>query len=405
MAILTIISFVLIGGLLIFIHRGGHFVVRRAIYGAEQPVDPALSVDRRSVCARIAIVLAGPAANFLLAVLLFWGVLALVGRPGFLPTVGKPEPGSAAAISGLQAGDRIVTVVGRPVRTWGDVDAAIQATKGKPVSFKIERDEGRWEVTITPRLKIFTDGFGVKQYVWTIGVGPFVSTTVGNVLEGFPAGDAGIRVGDRIVAVNGAPIETWEELTERIHPRAGQRVRLRVERDGKRFDVTLEPKASARQEIRGRTVTRGVIGATPKQGVAYRRLAPVTALVEAARRTSAQITLIFQSVWHTVAAVVSGQSKDDPILLAQLADEQHRRGFVDQIIFTAILSINLGVLNLLPLPFLDGERLCFLLVELVQRRPVSLGLRRFVQWAVVLLLVVLLVQSFAHNILQIFKKL
>lgn len=404
MAILTIISFVLIGGLLIFIHRGGHFVVRRAIYGAEQPVDPDLSVDRRSVCARIAIVLAGPAANFLLAVLLFWGVLALVGRPGFLPAVGKPEPGSAAAVSGLRTGDRIVTVTGTPVRTWGDVDAAIQASKGKPVSFRIERDGGRWEVTITPRLKIFTDRFGVKQYVWTIGVGPFVSTTVGNVLEGFPAGEAGIRVGDRIVAVNGAPIKTWEELTKRIHPRAGQRVRLRVERDGKRFDVTLKPKAYARQKIGGRTVTRGIIGATPEQGIEHRRLAPVTALVEAARRTSAQITLIFQSVWHTVAAVVSGQSKGDSILLAQLTDEHHQRGFVNLIIFSALLSINLGVLNLLPLPFLDGERLCFLLVEFVQRRPVSLGVRRFVQWSVILLLVVLFVQSFAHKILQIFKK-
>lgn len=405
MAILTIVSFILIGGLLILVHRGAHRLVGRAVYGPDQPVDPDLAIDRGSVFLRIAIVLAGPAANFLLAALLFWGVFALVGSPGFLPVVGTPEPGSAAAISGLRAGDRILAVMGKPVRTWKDVDTAIRASKGTALTVRIDRDGDRWEVTLTPRLKFFTDGSGARHDVLTIGVGPFVSPIVGHVVEGFPADEAGLRVEDRIVAVDGEPIETWEDLTKRIHPRAGQKVRLTVERDGKQLDVALTPRASATQDVGDRTVTRGLIGVTPEEDFGYHRVAPVAALVEAARRTAAQVTLIAQSIWHTATGIVFGQSKDDPILLAQLTGEQHRQGVVNLILFTALLSINLGMLNLLPLPFLDGERLCFLLVELIQGRPVSLGMRRFVQCSVVLLLLALVISSFSPYVYRFLQTL
>lgn len=405
MAILTILSFILIGGFLILVHRGGHFVVGRAVYGADQPVDPYLAVDRRSVSLRMAIVLAGPAANFLLAMLLFWGVLALVGSPGFLPVVGTPEPGSAAALSGLRAGDRILAMMGRPVRTWKDIDAAVRASQGSPLTVRIDRDGDRWEVTLTPRLKVFTDGSGGRRYALTIGAGPFVSPIVGHVVEGFPADEAGIRVGDRIVAVDGQRIETWEDLTKRIHPRAGQKVRLKVERDGKQLDVTLTPRPSARQDVGDRTVTRGLIGVTPEEDSGYHRVAPVAALVEAARRTTAQMTVIAQSIWDTVTGVVFGQSTDGPILLAQLTGEQHRQGVVNLILFTALLSINLGMINLLPLPVLDGERLCFLLVELIQGRPVSLGMRRFVQCSVVLLLLAVVISSVWPHVYQFLQTL
>lgn len=405
MAILTILSFILIGGFLILIHRGGHFAVGRAVYGPDQPVDPDLAVDRRSASARIAIVLAGPAANFLLAALLYWGVFALVGSSGFLPVVGTPEPGSAAALSGLRAGDGILAVMGKPVRTWKDVDAAVRASKGSPLTVRIDRDGDRSEVTVTPRLKVFTDGSGGRQHVLTIGVGPFVSPIVGHVMEGFPADEASIRVGDRIVAVDGEPIETWEDLTKRIHPRAGQKVRLKVERDGKQLDVTLTPRASTRQDVGGRTVTRGLIGVTPEEGFGYHRVSPGAALVEATRRTTAEMTLVVQSIWHTVAGVVFGQSTDSPILSTQLTDEQHRQGLVNLILFTALLSINLGMLNLLPLPFLDGERLCFLLVELIQGRPVSLAMRRFVQCSVVLLLLALVISSFSPYVYRFLQTL
>lgn len=405
MAILTILSFILIGGFLILVHRGGHFVVGRAVYGADQPVDPDLAVDRRSVSLRMAIVLAGPAANFLLAMLLFWGILALVGSPGFLPVVGTPEPGSAAALSGLRAGDRILAVMGRPVRTWKDIDAAVRASKGSPLTVRIDRDGDRWEVTLTPRLKVFTDGSGGRRSVLTIGAGPFVSPIVGHVVEGFPADEAGIRVGDRIVAVDGQRIETWEDLTKRIHPRAGRKVRLKVERDGKQLDVTLTPRASARQDVGDRTVTRGLIGVTPDEDSGYHRVAPVAALVEAARWTTARMTVIAQSIWDTVTGVVFGQSTDGPILLAQLTGEQHRQGVVNLILFTALLSINLGMINLLPLPVLDGERLCFLLVELIQGRPVSLGMRRFVQCSVVLLLLAVVISSVWPHVYQFLQTL
>ena len=320
MTILTIISFVLIVGFLIFIHRGGHFVVGRAFYGADQHSDLDLSFTHLSVWARITIVLAGPAANFLLAVLLFWIVFAFVGRPV-----------------------------------------------------------------------------------------PSVSTNVGLVMEGFPAAEAGIVVGDRIVAVNGEPVESWEEMTKRIHTRPRQNVRLTVERREKRFETILTPSRSTQQNVAGRTLTIGLIGIHPSEGLVYERLDPLTALVEAGKRSFSAILTIFQSVWKTMAGALSSQVTGGPIPMVQMIAPQVEQGSFSMIIFTALLSINLGVLNLLPLPFLDGGRLCFLVVEFLRGRPVSLTVQRTVQWLIVALLVALMMLAvylaFRDEIFQFLKTL
>ena len=316
----TVLPFVLILGLLILVHMLGHFVVKRAFYGVDQPLDLDLSFDYTSVWTRIPIVLAGPAANFLLAVLLFWGVLAFVGRPV-----------------------------------------------------------------------------------------PLISTTVGVVRPGFPAAEAGMRTGDRIVAISGEPVETWEELARQIRPRAGQAVRLTIERGGGRFEVILTPRAFTRQDAGDRTLTMGIIGIAPTVDFVYDRLNPLTALVEAAKRTLGTIVNIFWSVWKTVEGVISPQTTTGLILMAQMTGQQVPQGFVNLIFFTALLSINLGMLNLFPLPFLDGGRLCFLVVESIRGRPVSLKARRTTQWVMVLLLAVLMILAvyltFHDEIFQFLKTL
>jgi regulator of sigma E protease len=352
MTVMTIIYFTVVLGLLIFVHELGHFLVAkragvgvlkfslgfgRRLFGfrkgeteylvsaiplggyvkmvgedprevviddagqafdaAGHPLDLEKSFAHKSVGKRFAIVLAGPGANFLLAVVLFWGVFALVGRPVFPAVAGKPDAGSAAAVAGIQPGDRIVAVMGSPVRTWEEVEGAIEASRGNPLRFSIERDGARRDVTVTPRRKVFTDFFGDEQQVWAIGVRPFIAPRVGRLMEGFPAAEAGIQVGDRIVAVNGEPVDTWGELAERIHARAEQDVTLTVERDGERFPIILTPKTSSQQDATGRTVTVGLIGISPAEAFVYERLDPLTALVDANVRTVTTSAKILWIVW------------------------------------------------------------------------------------------------------------
>jgi len=186
-------------------------------------------------------------------------------------------------------------------------------------------------------------------------------------------------------AVNGEQVKNWQEMTQQIHPRAGQTVRLTVERDGKRFEVVLTPRAITQQSVGDRTVTVGAIGVAPADGFVTNRLKPLTALVEASKRTGETIVMIIMGMGKVIVGVFSLQTTGGQILMAQMTAPQVQQGFVNMILFTALLSINLGVLNLLPFPFLDGGRLCFLVIEVLQGRPVSLKVLRMAQWGAVAL--------------------
>ncbi|MFQ5882301.1 MAG: RIP metalloprotease RseP [Candidatus Methylomirabilales bacterium] len=456
MTLATVLSFIIILGLLIFVHELGHFLVAkragvgvlkfslgfgrrlvgfkkgeteylvsaiplggyvkmagedprevliddtgRAFDGEGQPLDLQRSFAHKSVWARTAIVLAGPGANFLLALLLFWGVFALVGRPVFLPVAGKPQPDSPAAVAGLQPGDRIVAVIGSSVSTWGEVEAAIQASKGKPVSLSIERRGLRHELTVTPRQEILTDLFGEERQVWVIGVGPFIPTTVGRVMSGFPAAEADVRAGDRIIAVDGEPVQTWEELARRIHARAGQEVTLTVERGGEHFSITVTPRASTQQDPAGRAVTVGLIGIIRAEGFVYERVDPLTALYHAGARTAAISVKILWVLVKIVEGAISPRTIGGPILMAQMTGEQVQQGLLNLIFFTALLSINLGVLNLLPIPILDGGHLCFFLIEMSRGKPVSLKKREIAQRVGLVLLVALMIFAFYNDVFRL----
>ncbi len=456
MTVATLLSFIFILGLLIFVHELGHFLVAkragvgvlkfslgfgRRIFGVRrgeteylvsaiplggyvkmvgedprevvidetgecydatgQPLNLERSFAHKSVWSRIAIVMAGPGANFVLAVVLFWGVFTLVGRPGFPPVAGKPEQGSAADAAGLRAGDRILAVMGSPVKTWGDVTAAVEASGGKPVSLRIEREGVARELTVAPRQETFTDLFGDERQAWAIGVGPFISTTVGRVMDGFPAAGAGVKAGDRIVAINGEPVETWKDLAGRIHNRAGQEIVLVVERGGERFPITVTPKATTQQDVAGETATVGRIGISPVESFVYHRLDPVTALVGAVERTAATSVTILWVLGKMVEGAVSPRTIGGPILIAQMTGEQIQQGFLNLIFFTALLSINLGVLNLLPIPILDGGHLCFFFIELLRGKPLSVKKREMAQRVGLVLLVALMVFAFYNDIFRL----
>ncbi|MFQ5989309.1 MAG: RIP metalloprotease RseP [Candidatus Methylomirabilales bacterium] len=452
----TVIPFVIMLGLLIFVHELGHFVVAkqvgvgvlkfslgfgrrllgfkkgdteyqlcavplggyvkmmgddprevviddtgRAFDSSGEPLDLEKSFAHKSVWARIAVVLAGPGSNFLLALLLFWGIFSLVGRPVFPPVAGKPEPESAAAVAGIQRGDRIVAVMNRPVTWWDDIEAAVQASEGNSLSFRIERDAVQRDITVTPRPEILTDFFGDEHQVWAIGVMPFVPPTVGRVLDGFPAKKAGIRVGDRIVAVNGEPVGSFEELARQIHVRPGQEVTLTVERTGERLPITVIPKAVTQQDVSGRTMTQGRIGITPAEGLKYEKLHPLIALSHATVATASTSVMILRVLWKMVEGAVSPRTIGGPILMAKMTGEQAQQGLDRVIWLTAVISVNLAILNLLPIPILDGGHLCFFFIELLRGKPVSLKMREMAQRVGLVLLVALMIFAFYNDIFRL----
>lgn len=456
MTIAVIISFIIILGLLIFVHELGHFLVAkrmgvgvlkfslgfgRRLFGfkrgeteylvsaiplggyvkmvGEDPrevvtdgtgrafdhegrlLDPERSFSHKSVWCRVAIVLAGPGANFLLALLLFWGVFAIVGRPVFPAVVGRPQEDSPAAVAGLRPGDRVLAVAGKPVERWEEVEAAIQDSQGKPLALLIEREGGRREFTVTPRLETFTDLFGDERQVWVIGVGPLIPTIIGRVMEGFPAAVAGLRPDDKVIAVQGEPVQAWEELARRIHKSAGQEVVLTVERGDERFQVTLTPKASTQQDASGRAVTVGLIGISPTESFRYERVDPLTALYHAGVRTVDTTIKIGWVLVKIVEGAISPQTIGGPILMAQMTGEQVQQGLLNLIFFTALLSINLGVLNLLPIPILDGGHLFFFLIEVLRGKPLSLRKREMAQRVGLALLVALMIFAFYNDIFRL----
>ncbi|MFQ5804338.1 MAG: site-2 protease family protein, partial [Candidatus Methylomirabilales bacterium] len=186
--------------------------------------------------------------------------------------------------------------------------------------------------------------------------------------------------------------------------------RLTIERGGGRFEVILTPRTFTQQDAGDQTVTMAAIGIAPKEAFIYNRLNPLTALVEAAKRTAGTIVMILMVLGKVVVGAASPQTVGGPILMAQMTGVQIQQEFLKPFIFLAAhLSIALGMLNLLPLPFLDGGRLCFLVIESIRGRPVSLKTRRATQWVMTLLLMALMILAvysvFYNEIFQFLKTL
>jgi regulator of sigma E protease len=438
---MTILAAIVVLGILIFVHELGHFLVaKRSGVGVlkfslgfgpklvgvkrgeteyllsafplggyvkmigEDPADasaeaadPARSFSQKSVGTRARIILAGPVANLLLPVVIFWGVFAIVGQPYFLPIVGAPDPGSPAAQAGLLPGDRVQALNGERIGRWTDVDAAVQASAGTPLSFTVMRDGQAFDVRLTPRAVATPDIFGQETQTWDVGLHPLLSARIGQVLPGHVAEQAGLRSGDRIVALNGIPIVEWEQLAKTIHESPGKPVRLTVERDGRRFDVPVTPRPTKQQTASGEEEI-GLIGIGPAPESHYQRLNPVTALVAGVKKTADLSALIVQGFVKLIQAKISPKTIGGPILIGQMAGEVVQRGPVELLSFTALLSINLAILNLLPIPVLDGGHLLFSLIEWLRGKPVSLRKREIAQQVGMVLLVGLMIFAFYNDI-------
>ena len=345
----------------------------------EGDVPPALldsAFNRKSVRQRFAIVSAGPLANFLLALVFFW-LLAMLGSEQIRPVIGAVEPGSLAAQAGLSVDQEIVAVNGKPVSGWGEVNLQLVRRLGESGQLDVTvRDVGgSSERHLQISLQNWLKGVEEPDPITSLGIRPWRPQIVPVIAQLDPEGPAqaaGIRLGDRLLSLNQQPLDDWQQVVDAVRTLPGEPVSLQVERQGQRLDVSLTLATRGEGEVRRGYLGAGVEGGEwPAEMLREVSFGPLEAVAEGVRRTWTMSLLTLDSLKKMLFGELSVKNLSGPITIAKVAGASAQSGLGDFLNFLAYLSISLGVLNLLPIPVLDGGHLLFYLVEWVRGRPLS----------------------------------
>jgi regulator of sigma E protease len=345
--------------------------------GEVAPHEKARAFNRKSVWARILIVLAGPIANLLLAVLIYW-VLFVAGMPGVKPVVGDPAPSTAAAAAGLANGDTLLAIGDEPVYTWNDVRWALlkDAVRGEAVNVEVEGANGG-HATRRIELSGLSKEDLDRDFLGKLGLRPFRSRApakLGRVLSGSAAERAGLAQGDLVIAVSGKPVATWLDFTGIVTASAGKPLVIEVERQGRRIEVNATPDAVSEG---GARIGRLGVEASADLKREYDRMnttvryGPFTALGKAAEKVVDLSAFSLKMLGRMALGQVSWRNLSGPITIADYAGQSAQLGWIAWLGFLALVSVSLGVLNLLPIPLLDGGHLVYYLAEIVKGSPVS----------------------------------
>ncbi|AIG05122.1 RIP metalloprotease RseP [Pseudomonas fluorescens] len=334
------------------------------------------SFNRKTVRQRIAIVAAGPIANFLLAMVFFW-VLAMLGSQQVRPVIGAVETGSIAAKAGLSAGQEIVAIDGEPTTGWGAVNLQLVRRLGESGTVKLvvrEQDS----TAETPRelvLDKWLKGADEPDPIKSLGIRPWrpaLPPVLAELDPKGPAQAAGLKTGDRLLALDGQALGDWQQVVDLVRVRPDTKIVLKVERDGAQIDVPVTLAVRGEAKAAGGYLGAGVKGVEwPPSMMREISFGPLAAIGEGARRTWTMSVLTLDSLKKMLFGELSVKNLSGPITIAKVAGASAQSGVADFLNFLAYLSISLGVLNLLPIPVLDGGHLLFYLVEWVRGRPLS----------------------------------
>lgn len=451
--LLTILALIIVLGVLIFVHEAGHFVaaklagiyVHRFSLGLGPPIRwltfrrgeteysiswlplggyvkmasgeedigssaleggaPAAQVPRdqvfeaKPVWVRMVVILAGVAMNGLFA----WAVFAFLAYKNGrqidpVTTVGRivedAAPPEAAALKQIRPGTSVIRINGDTVRSWDEVVSGIVNAPEPEV--RIELSDGSTVV-----LPIHPDALEERLKA-AQALQPFRTAVVGQVVPGRPAAEAGIEEGDTIVAVNGRPVQQWYDLLELLQASAGQRLQIEVARGGRRPAFEVTPYVDSIPGPDGKPRPVGRIGVAVGTGLISEPLTLGQAIVEGGGATIKASTQIVRTVRGLFTGRISGSNVGGPILIGQLAGESARMGLDTFLGFMALISINLAILNLLPIPVLDGGQFLFLLAEAVIRRPLPMKLRERLTTVGLVLIILLMGLAFSNDIRRVF---
>ena len=334
------------------------------------------SFNRKTVGQRIAIVAAGPIANFMLAMAFFW-VLAMMGSQQVRPVIGAVEGGSLAAQAGLVAGQEIVSIDGEPTTGWSNVNLQLVRRLGESGSLQVVvREPGTTaEASHQLVLKDWLKGADEPDPIKSLGIRPWrpeLPAVLAELDPKGPAQAAGLKTGDKLLALNDQAVKDWQQVVDwvRVHPEA--RIVVHVERDGVQLDIPLALAARGEGKAATGYLGGGVKGVDwPPAMIREVSYGPLAAIGEGAKRTWTMSILTLDSLKKMLFGELSVKNLSGPITIAKVAGASAQSGVADFLNFLAYLSISLGVLNLLPIPVLDGGHLLFYLIEWVRGRPLS----------------------------------
>ena len=447
----SVLGFVLAIGILIVVHEFGHYIVAKSVgvkvlrfsvgfgpallsrtagrdqteyvlaalplggyvkmldenEGEVAPHELHRAFNRQRLAKRTAIVLAGPGFNFLFAILAYW-VVFMTGVPGLKPVIGRVAPNSPAAAAGIKVGDQILQINGRRIQSMG---------QDRLYLFQQALDHGRLALVVkTPqgqRQKLWLNLGHVKAaalgngrlsaVLGLYGWQPVFLPRIGEVIAHTPAARAGLKVGDLITRINGRTMKNWIEVAKTIRAHASQPLKFVISRDGRTRQLIITPKAV---KVGGKEIGQiGVAVKVPRLPPSLRvvvRLGPWHALTQAVSDTWLMSRLTVEMLGKMLLLQISPKSISGPLTIAQYAGYSVQVGFASFLMFLGVVSISLGVLNLLPVPVLDGGHILFYFIEWLKGSPVSEQVVGWGQRVGVSLLLGLMMLAFYNDLTRIF---
>ncbi len=342
------------------------------------------SFSAQSVWKRFGIIFAGPLFNVILAVLLIYIVL-VTGVPTAVMKISGVVPGSPAESAGFKTGDIIERMDDVAAPSWEYMAEYVKQNPDKTIDFSVLRGDKTVGIKADMKGGPGRDGFGLKEQV-----------LIETILTSSPADTAGIKPGDRVVSVDDVPIDSWMEMHDIIKANPGKEINFSVEREGRVLDLKVTPEPDPKDPKGG-----GQIKVIRGSETVVERLGLAEAVPRSAAITLNMATAITGFIGKLIAGKEDYSEVGGPILIAQMSVRQAKKGFADFVYFVAILSVNLGIINLVPIPVLDGGHLFFLGLEAVMGKPLSLRKREIAQQIGLFLLIALMVFIFYQDIMRL----
>tara|TARA_R110002167_G_scaffold70821_3_gene199925 strand:- start:6030 stop:7382 length:1353 start_codon:yes stop_codon:yes gene_type:complete len=332
--------------------------------------------NTKSVWQRIAIVSAGPLVNLLFAVFAYW-LMFIAGTSTVVPVVGEVRPDSPVALHPQIAGRELIEVDGYSTRSWEQVSLRLAARIGDSGTLRLRTRElngtDAAEIAVAIERWQFDEQYGP---LYTLGITPYrpvFPPRIGSLADEGQALAAGLQVGDLVISIDAVAITLWTELVDRVRANPQQTLEVLVDRNGQRLTLELTPARNQADtgEIYG-YIGAGVAPVSwPPEMLRELQYSPLEAIPAALSKSHQMISLTLESIWKMVNGLISVKNLSGPITIAKVAGASAASGLESFLNFLAYLSISLGILNLLPIPVLDGGHLLYFLVEAVRGRPVS----------------------------------
>lgn len=438
----TVLLFIVVLGPLIFFHELGHFLVARLFgVGVEKfslgfgprilgkkigrtdyrlsliplggfvkmvgdepdsdlsPEDIPYSFTHKHVAKRSLIVFAGPFFNAVLALIIFMVIFYFIGISSIRPVIKNIDADSHAEKAGLQIDDRIVSIDNKTVESWRDINTIFSQSKGAAVNLQIMRQAEALQVELVPQKAAYIDVYRDEIAYFDFGIAgrPQPSAIIGAVLDKTPAYEAGLLEGDVIISIDGRPIRFWKEMQKIVTGSDGKKLHFKVKRQNETLDVQITPQLVKDRDINGISSENYRIGiARPPDVVPdVDKITIKLGFLESFQQSVRIIVEITNSLFDFIKKAFKGKVSREmvggPIRIAQMAHQSAQMGLIAFFSFVAAISLQLAILNLLPIPVLDGGHLLFYGIEAIKRGPLSVRARETAQQVGLFLLLLLMI--------------